>query len=26
VIRPANSSRLFDLKIGKILCMPSEYA
>lgn len=26
VIRPANSSRLFDLKVGKILCMPSEYA
>lgn len=26
VIKPTNSSRLFELKIGKILCMPSEYA
>lgn len=26
VVKPTNSSRLFDLKIGKILCMPSEYA
>ncbi|KAF2958299.1 hypothetical protein AS159_00875 [Thermotoga sp. Ku-13t] len=25
VLKPANSSRLFELKIGKILCMPSEY-
>jgi len=25
VIKPANSSRMLDLKIGKILCMPSEY-
>ncbi len=25
VVRPANSSNLFDLKVGEILCMPSAY-
>lgn len=25
VIKPANSSRMLDLRIGEILCMPSEY-
>jgi len=25
VIKPANTSRMLELKIGKIICMPSEY-
>ena len=25
VIKPSNSNRFFDLKVGKVLCMPSDY-